>query len=80
MTNSTSETLSFPACRKRRVEARFDGGDVTSNGGVLLLRQADWVLDLGPEGGEGGGWVIAEGTPEQVIGYWAGSRSAGGRC
>ena len=46
MTNSTSETLSFPACRKRRVEARFDGGDVTSNGGVLLLRQADRVLDL----------------------------------
>ena len=46
MTNGTSETLTFPACRKRRVEARFDGGDVTSNGGVLLLRQADRVLDL----------------------------------
>lgn len=41
-----SEALLFPACRKRRVEARFDGGDVTSNGGVLLLRQADRLLGL----------------------------------
>ncbi len=46
MTNCPSEGLLFPACRKRRVEARFDGGDVTSNGGVLLLRQADRVLGL----------------------------------
>ena len=46
MTNCTFETLLFPACRKRRVEARFDGGDVSSNGGVLLLRQADRVLGL----------------------------------
>ena len=36
----------FPACRKRRVEASFDGGDVTSNGGVLLLRNADRMLGL----------------------------------
>ena len=40
MTNCTSEAIQFPACRKRRVEAGFDGGEVTSNGGVLLLRQA----------------------------------------
>ena len=46
MTNSTPETIHFPACRKRRVEARFDGGDVTSNGGVVLLRQVDRMLDL----------------------------------
>ena len=46
MTNCTSEGLSFPTCRKRRVEAAFDGGEVTSNGGVLLLRQADRRLGL----------------------------------
>jgi len=46
VTNSTPETIHFPACRKRRVEARFDGGDVTSNGGVVLLRQVDRMLDL----------------------------------
>ena len=46
MTNCTSEAIQFPACRKRRVEAGFDGGEVTSNGGVLLLRQADRLVGL----------------------------------
>jgi len=31
-----------------------------------VIRNADWILDLGPEGGEEGGRVIAQGTPEQV--------------
>ena len=32
-----------------------------------LIKCADWVIDLGPEGGENGGRLLAEGTPEDVI-------------
>jgi len=32
------------------------------------VKNADWIIDLGPEGGDGGGMVIAEGTPDQVAG------------
>jgi len=31
-----------------------------------VIKTADWIIDLGPEGGEGGGRIIAEGTPEEV--------------
>jgi len=31
-----------------------------------VIKQADWVIDLGPEGGDKGGYLVAEGTPEEV--------------
>jgi len=31
-----------------------------------VIKTADWVLDLGPEGGDGGGELVASGTPEDI--------------
>ena len=33
-----------------------------------MIKCADWILDLGPEAGTGGGTLTAEGTPEEVAG------------
>jgi excinuclease ABC subunit A len=33
-----------------------------------VIKTADWVIDIGPEGGDDGGRIIATGTPEQVAG------------
>ena len=46
MTICSREQLEFPGCKGRKVEADFSGGDVTSDGGVLLLRHADRRLGL----------------------------------
>ncbi len=42
-----------------------------------VIKNADWVIDLGPEGGAGGGQIVAEGTPEEIA---AVSSSHTGKC
>ncbi len=46
MTNCTRAVLEFPALKRRKVQAEFTGGDITSDGGALLLRQIDRRLGL----------------------------------
>ena len=46
MTECTQVSFDFPPVKRRRIEARFSGGNIASNGGLLLLRQADRRLGL----------------------------------
>jgi len=56
----------------RKLLAAFER--LVENGGSLLviehnldvIRAADWIIDMGPEGGEAGGRIIAEGPPEAI--------------
>ena len=32
-----------------------------------MTKTADWIIDLGPEGGDGGGEIVAAGTPEDIV-------------
>ena len=41
---------------------------ITIEHNLDVIKCADWIIDMGPEGGDGGGTVIAEGTPESVAG------------
>ena len=45
-----------------------DGGNtvVVIEHNLDVIKSADWILDLGPDGGDGGGTVVAQGTPEEV--------------
>lgn len=46
MTNCTQETFHFPSIKRRKIEAKFSGGDVTSDGGIMLLREIDRQINL----------------------------------
>ena len=46
MTNCTQVVFDFPALKRRKVQAEFSGGDISSDGGVLLLREIDRRLGL----------------------------------
>ena len=50
------------------LQALVDAGNtvVVIEHNLEVIKTADWLLDLGPEGGEGGGHIVASGTPEQV--------------
>lgn len=46
MTDCTRIDLNFPSFDRRKIEANFSGGDVSSDGGLMMLRQADLRIGL----------------------------------
>ena len=51
------------------LERIVDNGDtvITIEHNLDVIKCADWIIDLGPEGGDGGGTIVAQGTPEDII-------------
>ena len=43
------------------------GADAVVSGDADVIRNADWVIDLGPDAGDAGGEVVFEGTPEDLV-------------
>jgi excinuclease ABC subunit A len=62
------------ACFERLLEAGATLLVIEHN--LEVIRRADWVIDLGPEGGDAGGNVVFQGTPEALAGSGAGLTSA----
>ena len=62
--------LHFEDIRKLLVvlQSLVDKGNtvITIEHNLDVIKSADWIVDMGPEGGDGGGTLLAEGTPEQV--------------
>jgi excinuclease ABC subunit A len=48
----------------------IDGGGslIVIEHNLDVIKSADWVIDLGPEGGDAGGRIVAEGPPEEIAG------------
>jgi excinuclease UvrABC ATPase subunit len=53
----------------RLINRLVDDGStvITIEHNVNIIRQADWIIDLGPEGGDKGGTIMFEGTPAELI-------------
>ena len=71
-----------PALRRHREAARGVQKLLQAGHSLLVIehnldvvKTADWIIDLGPEGGEEGGRVVATGTPEQIIRVPSGTRA-----
>ena len=85
MTDCTSLSFEFPACRRRRIEADFSGGEITSNAMACCCCQADRLLGLTasaagrragrrPAAGQGRAWIYRHAAPTGfalALGYGA---------